>query len=159
MATKTTPKKKTTPSKKPVTKKAQAGKAAAKSETKPKQAKASTVHDAPQTNTPDGECPKGGAHEWTEDDTGRYCQKCLDPATPAEKDMAMNDGKKAPANGSTAKPKAKKPKGERKLSAIHAAAKVLAENGQSMAAKELIDAMAAKGYWTSPGGKTPHATL
>jgi hypothetical protein len=23
----------------------------------------------------------------------------------------------------------------------------------------MIDAMAAKGYWTSPGGKTPHATL
>jgi hypothetical protein len=23
----------------------------------------------------------------------------------------------------------------------------------------MIEAMAAKGYWTSPGGKTPHATL
>lgn len=28
-----------------------------------------------------------------------------------------------------------------------------------MNAKALIDAMAAKGYWTSPGGQTPHATL
>jgi hypothetical protein len=28
-----------------------------------------------------------------------------------------------------------------------------------MNAKSLIDAMAAKGYWTSPGGQTPHATL
>ena len=28
-----------------------------------------------------------------------------------------------------------------------------------MNAKEMIDAMAAKGLWTSPGGKTPHATL
>ena len=28
-----------------------------------------------------------------------------------------------------------------------------------MNAKEMIDAMAAKGYWTSPGGKTPHSTL
>ena len=28
-----------------------------------------------------------------------------------------------------------------------------------MATKEMIDAMAEKGYWTSPGGKTPHATL
>jgi hypothetical protein len=26
-------------------------------------------------------------------------------------------------------------------------------------AKQMIDAMAAKGLWTSPGGKTPHATL
>jgi hypothetical protein len=28
-----------------------------------------------------------------------------------------------------------------------------------MNCKELVDAMATKGYWTSPGGKTPHATL
>ena len=31
--------------------------------------------------------------------------------------------------------------------------------GEPMNAKSLIDAMAAKGYWTSPGGQTPHATL
>ena len=30
---------------------------------------------------------------------------------------------------------------------------------EPMNAKEMIEAMAAKGYWTSPGGKTPHATL
>ena len=28
-----------------------------------------------------------------------------------------------------------------------------------MTCKELIAAMAAKGYWTSPGGQTPDATL
>ena len=28
-----------------------------------------------------------------------------------------------------------------------------------MNAKAMIEAMSAKGYWTSPGGKTPHATL
>jgi hypothetical protein len=28
-----------------------------------------------------------------------------------------------------------------------------------MTSKEIIEAMASKGYWTSPGGKTPHATL
>ena len=28
-----------------------------------------------------------------------------------------------------------------------------------MHCKELIEAMAAKGYWTTPGGRTPHATL
>jgi hypothetical protein len=48
---------------------------------------------------------------------------------------------------------------EKKLSALDAAAKVLAEVGQAMSCQELIGAMAAKGYWTSPGGKTPHATL
>jgi len=28
-----------------------------------------------------------------------------------------------------------------------------------MTCPEMIDAMAAKGYWTSPGGQTPAATL
>jgi hypothetical protein len=46
-----------------------------------------------------------------------------------------------------------------KLSAIDAAAKVLGEAGQAMNCQELIGAMAAKGYWSSPGGKTPSATL
>jgi hypothetical protein len=36
---------------------------------------------------------------------------------------------------------------------------VLTEAGEPMTTKALIDAMAAKGYWTSPGGQTPHATL
>ena len=47
----------------------------------------------------------------------------------------------------------------RRLSALDAAAKVLGEKGKPMNRKEMIDAMAAKRYWTSPGGKTPHATL
>ncbi len=42
-----------------------------------------------------------------------------------------------------------------KLSAIDAAAKVLGEAGRPMTCQEMIDAMAAKGYWHSPGGKTP----
>jgi hypothetical protein len=49
--------------------------------------------------------------------------------------------------------------GRAKLSALAAAAKVLAETGQAMTCKDLIAAMAARGYWTSPAGKTPSATL
>ena len=37
--------------------------------------------------------------------------------------------------------------------------KVLGDEGRPMGCQELIGAMAAKGYWTSPGGKTPAATL
>jgi hypothetical protein len=48
---------------------------------------------------------------------------------------------------------------EKKLSCMAAALKVLAEAAEPMNAKEMIDAMESKGYWTSPGGKTPHATL
>lgn len=50
-------------------------------------------------------------------------------------------------------------KSERGLSALDAAAKVLEEASTPLASKEMIEAMQAKGYWTSPGGKTPHATL
>jgi hypothetical protein len=48
---------------------------------------------------------------------------------------------------------------DRKMGALEAAAKVLGETGTSMNAKALIEAMSTKGYWTSPGGATPHATL
>ena len=57
---------------------------------------------------------------------------------------------------STKKAAAAKPK---KLSALDAAARVLTESGQAMNCQEMIEAMAAKGYWSSPGGKTPSATL
>jgi hypothetical protein len=50
-------------------------------------------------------------------------------------------------------------KTSQKLSALEAAAQVLSETGQPMTCKDLIAAMAARGYWSSPAGKTPQATL
>ncbi len=55
--------------------------------------------------------------------------------------------------------KTKKAKADGKMSALDAAAKVLADAREPMNTKSMIEAMAAKGLWTSPGGKTPHATL
>ena len=49
--------------------------------------------------------------------------------------------------------------GAKLLSALDAAARILGETGQALRCSELIAAMAAKGYWTSPAGKTPSATL
>ncbi len=49
--------------------------------------------------------------------------------------------------------------GEKRLSCVAAALKVLGESSEPMNAQELINAMETKRYWTSPGGKTPHATL
>jgi hypothetical protein len=46
-----------------------------------------------------------------------------------------------------------------RLSALDAAARVLSASRQAMTCPELIAAMAAQGYWTSPAGKTPQATL
>jgi hypothetical protein len=54
--------------------------------------------------------------------------------------------------------KAAAPK-EKKNSALDAAARVLAETGTAMTCQELITIMAEKGYWASPGGKTPQTTL
>jgi hypothetical protein len=48
---------------------------------------------------------------------------------------------------------------EKRLSCVAAALKVLGETSEPMNAKELITAMQARGYWSSPEGKTPHATL
>jgi hypothetical protein len=47
----------------------------------------------------------------------------------------------------------------KRFSALDAAAKVLAEWGKPMTTREMIEAMAAKGYWTSPAGATPWSTL
>jgi hypothetical protein len=46
-----------------------------------------------------------------------------------------------------------------KSSALDAAARLLRESGQPMSCPDLIEQMAAKGYWTSPKGRTPASTL
>ena len=71
--------------------------------------------------------------------------------------------KKTPAKQTTTKKAAAKKTPakatEKKLSAIDAAAQVLGESKEPLNTKEMVEAMSAKKYWTSPGGKTPHATL
>jgi hypothetical protein len=47
----------------------------------------------------------------------------------------------------------------KKLSALDAAARVLGESKEPMNCPQMIEAMAAKGYWKSPAGKTPGSTL
>mgnify|MGYP000937448043 CR=1 FL=1 len=87
-----------------------------------------------------------------------------DGPRPAEAEDHAETGILAIEGDSTveAKPRSCRAKGEpksKRTSAIEAAARVLAESDQPMNAKELIEAAAEKGYWKSPGGKTPHATL
>ena len=76
-------------------------------------------------------------------------------ATPKTSSTAKKARTKRPA---AAKPTAAAKKG-RRASALDGAAKVLAEAGRPMNSKEMIEAMAKAGYWTSPAGKTPAATL
>lgn len=79
---------------------------------------------------------------------------------PKKKTATKAAPKKAPAK-QMAKKSTKKTliKKKGKLSAIDAAAKVLGEVKEPLNCKEMVEKMAAKGYWKSPGGKTPHATL
>jgi len=92
-----------------------------------------------------------------------------DHEVPSEKEVANNaslgaaakskksKGEKTPKTPKAPKP-AKEPKPKR-VSALDAAAQVLAASEVPMRAKEMIAAMEAKKLWTSPGGKTPEATL
>lgn len=47
----------------------------------------------------------------------------------------------------------------KKLSQFQAAMKVLAEAGEPMNCPAMVEAMIAKGLWSSPNGKTPSQTL
>ena len=67
--------------------------------------------------------------------------------------------KKSSKAKATTKVKAAKAPNEKKLSAVNAAAQVLAGAKGPTTAKEMIEAMTKQALWTSPGGKTPHATL
>src|SRR5262245_52164917 len=86
-------------------------------------------------------------------------------ADSAKGDAAAGKGSKDRAKNrtrakTTAASKVATPDGQaKKLSALDAAAKVLAEMGEPMNCQELIKVMAAKGYWSSPAGKTPASTL
>ena len=66
----------------------------------------------------------------------------------------------APVKAVTTKvSKAKGDAKSKRISALDAAAQVLKAASKPMRAGELITAMAEKGLWKSPGGKTPEATL
>ena len=80
--------------------------------------------------------------------------------TTVTKKAAAKPGKAPAAKASAPRTvEADAPGKARKLSAIDAAAKVLGQAGEAMSCPQLIEAMAKKGYWTSPVGKTPAATL
>ena len=76
---------------------------------------------------------------------------------------------KAKKTKSSQKPAAKTPKAQaikskgdakaKRVSALDAAAQVLKAARKPMRAQELIAMMAEQSLWSSPQGKTPHATL
>lgn len=89
------------------------------------------------------------------------------PKTKPAKAKAPKKAKAAPASKATkgrqkaagGKADAKAKKDERGMSQLDAAAVVLKGAKEPMSAKALVEAMGKRGLWTSPGGKTPDATL
>ena len=84
-------------------------------------------------------------------------------STPAEVTTSVEVAPEAaaPEAAAPAQTKAKKAPKEpkpKKTSALDAAAKVLAESGEAMTTQAMIEAMAAKGYWASPGAPTLSVT-
>jgi hypothetical protein len=101
---------------------------------------------------------------------GEAVAETASPEAPAEHAAAETAAPETePAAEQAAEPKPAKKRrarseqpaatGEKKVSALDAAARILAEEHRPMGCQEMIGAMAIKGYWTSPGGKTPAATL
>ncbi|GIK10598.1 MAG: winged helix-turn-helix domain-containing protein [Phycisphaerae bacterium] len=106
--------------------------------------------------------------------TGRRSKKASAEITPADQGIAaaraeaaepevnptveVITGQPVPEKKKRTRKPAAEPKPKR-VSALDAAAQVLADAGQPMRAKEMIEAMAERGLWSSPGGKTPEATL
>ena len=82
----------------------------------------------------------------------------LDETRKLEAARAKKAKAKLAAEGKPKQPKPRQAK-TKKLSALDAAAKVLASAKTPMSCKELIAAMAEQNLWTSPGGATPWATL
>jgi hypothetical protein len=78
--------------------------------------------------------------------TGKKKKAAKPPAAPTPE----REASRAPATS---------PAAPHKYSALDAAARILRDSGQPMSCPELIEQMAAKGYWTSPHGKTPASTL
>lgn len=74
----------------------------------------------------------------------RSSEAASEPVEPAKKRVSKNKAN----NG-----------GAKKLSCVNAALQVLESAGEPMNTQEMIAAMVEQNLWTSPGGKTPHATL
>lgn len=79
--------------------------------------------------------------------------------TSPESAVPTKTAKKGKAAKAEKAPKAAKEKKPKRVSALDAAATVLADEAKPMRAVDLITQMEAKGLWKSPGGKTPASTL
>lgn len=85
----------------------------------------------------------------TKKTTTKRGTKTTSAKAPAKTKRAAVAKKAKPASGKPAK----------KPSQVDAAIRVLAEAKKPMGCRAMVETMEAKGYWASPGGKTPSQTL
>ena len=83
----------------------------------------------------------------------------FEPFENEENDMSKTATKKTTTSAKAPKAKAAPKAANGKMSCLDAAAKVLGEAKEPMTTGAMIEKMAAKGYWSSPNGQTPAATL
>ena len=88
--------------------------------------------------------------------TGKVAKAGRRAATSAKGGKREAKAAKAAENATRAK---RGGEGGKRMGALDAAAQVLKKAGKPMNSKALIASMAEHGLWTSPAGKTPHATL
>ncbi len=67
--------------------------------------------------------------------------------------------KRQPKATGTKTPKQTTEANPKKPGVLDGAVKVLAEADEPLSCREMIERMVSKGYWKSPAGKTPSATL
>jgi hypothetical protein len=95
---------------------------------------------------------KDGGQEHGPFDTKKEATDAKAPIASGATPAAATETKPAHAK------KVKEPKPKR-VSALDAAAQVLAASSEPMNCMAMVEAMATQGLWSSPGGATPHATL
>ena len=100
------------------------------------------------TSSSNGVVPGGRGDEPATDES--HAEAATEPAS---KKRGRAKKSKTPGDAGSKSSKAGR------MSALDAAARVLEETGHPMSCPEMIQVMAEKGYWTSPGGLTPAATL
>jgi hypothetical protein len=74
-------------------------------------------------------------------------------------ELALTPNAESPNDRKSKAAKSPSPDKTKKLSALDAAAKIVADAGHAMTCGEMIEAMTKKGLWTSPNGATLASTL
>jgi hypothetical protein len=120
-----------------------AKKAKVAAEAQPSPTSTPTIEDVANVEPVAIACPNCGSTERDEDGD---CAECHEP-------------KPAKPQSKPERARAKKEPKARRMSGLDAAAKVLEESGESMNVKQIVELAESKGYWKSPGGKTPWATV